>query len=354
MKTRMRGLLAAGVVALTAAATVGLAGVAQATDHPQTPPTTSSYVVATWAMPSWKNATTPVWPQTLVSHVVTSTGSLAQADLPDCGYLQVDVYNYTTPKDKADVDALIKGGVLKGPSNPVHEPLVSGGLGTAWTFLNKGECTTPTPTPSTTSPTPTPTETTPTPTPTTTSPTPTPTETTPTPTPTTTSPTPTPTQTTPTPTPTDPSPSDSTTPPVVVTVTPVAPGFLPPTCKYQGTITIPPVAGVQYALDGTPVSAGVKFVQPGTHTVIATALDGYVIAEGATTSWTRTFTAPSCSTSPAPTSPTPTPTTTFPETGGGDLPKTGGPSTALLGLAGGLLALGTGLLIAGRRKGSHA
>ena len=514
MKTRMRGLFAAGVVALTAAATVGLAGVAQATDHPQTPPTTSSYVVATWAMPSWKNATTPVWPQTLVSHVVTSTGSLAQADLPDCGYLQVDVYNYTTPKDKADVDALIKGGVLKGPSNPVHEPLISGGLGTAWTFLNKGECTTPTPTPSTTSPTPTPTETTPTPTPTPdpiactptgdwytediapqqtdagllftgqngtavnwlhpatgnfqgftgatytladvagyqtayrfviwrfagstgyasvtvepymngwtsgqsgtfaitpdslawsskiasgpgsqsepvalsqfgtiwpdnqfisigfhlgssntdathslvtkatgciaadfVKPTPSPSDST---TPSDSS-SPSPSDSSGSPSPTEssqsPSPSDSTTPPQVVTVTPVAPGFLPPTCKYQGTVTIPPVAGVAYSLNGTPINSGVHFVGIGTYTVTAEPADGYVFAEGATTSWTRTFTAPACSTSASP-------STSFPETGGGeDLPKTGGSPAPLLGLAGVLLALGLGLMVAARRKGAHA
>lgn len=145
-----------------------------------------------------------------------------------------------------------------------------------------------------------------------------------------------------------PSPSDSTTPPQVVTVTPVAPGFLPPTCKYQGTVTIPPVAGVAYSLNGTPINSGVHFVGIGTYTVTAEPADGYVFAEGATTSWTRTFTAPACSTSASP-------STSFPETGGGeDLPKTGGSPAPLLGLAGVLLALGLGLMVAARRKGAHA
>lgn len=139
------------------------------------------YMVTAWEMPSWADDRTAVWPQKLHSNVIVTSkdGALDRAEIvAKCGYFQIDVYKYTTESDRANVDNLIAGGVLKAPDNPYDEPLIKGGYGKAWTFLNLGTCetTTPTPTPSTTSPTPTPSEstTTPTPTPTTDTPTPTP------------------------------------------------------------------------------------------------------------------------------------------------------------------------------------
>lgn len=189
------------------------------------------FVVVTWEMPSWKNDKTATWPQKYVSHVKTDKAGFYEVDAK-CGYFQQDIYNYRSDRDRANVDALIAGGVLNGPSNPVHEPLISGGWGKAWRFVNLGECVTPTPTPTETTPTPTPTETTPTPTPTTETPTPTPSDTV-TPTPTETSATPTPTESTESPTPT---PSETTgTPTVTPSVTPSSPVPTTP----SGTVSPP-------------------------------------------------------------------------------------------------------------------
>lgn len=156
------------------------------------------YVTVVWSMP---NSTAPSWPQQIVSHTEGTVPTL-DVTVPDCGYFQVDVYNYTSESDIAEVDNLIAVGVLTAPNHPA-EPLISGGLGTAWKFVNAGACETATPTPTPTEVTPTPTETTPTPTPTETTPTPTPTETTPTPTPTSATPTPSESSSTPVPTSTD-------------------------------------------------------------------------------------------------------------------------------------------------------
>lgn len=198
MKTAFRAL-GAGLIAL-----VGVllwAPAASATQQSDT-------VTIVWQMPSWKGST-PTWPQQIVSH--TANVGL-DVTVPDCGFFQVDVYKYGTESDKAKVDALIKGGVLTAPNNP-PEPLIPGGLGTAWKFVNAGVCETATPTPSPSdssdTPTPTPSETTQTPTPT---PTATPSETSPTATPsessTTATPTPSGSTTTGTPT-TTPTPSFS-------------------------------------------------------------------------------------------------------------------------------------------------
>lgn len=348
MKTYQRAAVAALAMLVTALASGLGVSAAQASDTSPATHSTTQYVVATWAMPSWKNSSTPVWPQSLVTSVVTDQKSLSQGVVPECGYFQIDVYDYTSNADKKDVDALLKGGVLNGPSNPVREPLIGGGLGTAWKFVNKGECTTPSPSPSTTSPSPSPSTTSPSPSP---SDTVTPSPSDSSPSPSDSSPSPSDSSASPSPSGSSstPTPSDSTTPPQVVTVTPVAPGFLSPTCKYQATITIPPVNGVVYSINGTVVASGVHFVQPGSYTVTASPADGFTFTEGATTSWSRTFTAPSCTTTPPA-----SPTTSFPETGGGeDLPKTGGSPTGLLAAAGALLAVGTGFLLATRRRGSH-
>lgn len=192
MKTAFRtvgvGLIALAVVLLGA---LTLAPSASATQQ-QT-------VTIVWQMPSW-DGNSATWPQTYVSHAANVGLGI---ETPDCGYFQVDVYKYGTDSDKAKVDALIAGGVLKGPNNP-PEPLISGGIGVAWKFVNAGECetTSPSPSDSSGSPSPSPSESSSTPTPT-----PSGSSDTPTPTPTTDTPTPTPTQTTtqpgtPTPTPT--------------------------------------------------------------------------------------------------------------------------------------------------------
>ncbi len=188
MRTALRAF-GAGLVALAA---VLLWTPAASAQEQQT-------VTIVWQMPSW-NGNTPTWPQQIVSHT-TNVG--LDVAVPDCGFFQVDVYKYGTESDQAKVDALIKGGVLTAPNNP-PEPLIPGGLGTAWKFVNAGECETSTPTPSPSdssdTPTPTPSETTATPTPSESTDTPTPTpsdsSTTPTPTPTPTTSTPTPSTTT--------------------------------------------------------------------------------------------------------------------------------------------------------------
>jgi LPXTG-motif cell wall-anchored protein len=200
----MRKILAL-LSALTLLAAVGawFAQPASATEQ-------HTYKVIAWEMPSW-NGNTPVWPQSFFSVVETHStqGALALAVLPDddCGYFQIDVYKYDSEADRAAVDYLVSHGVLTSPNHPT-EPLISGGLGTAWKFVNLGACETATPTP-----TPTETSETPTPTPTETSQTPTPT-----PTETSETPSPTPTQTSSTPTPTH-----STTPPSTPSPTPTTP-----------------------------------------------------------------------------------------------------------------------------------
>lgn len=76
------------------------------------------------------------WEQSLVGNVVTSTPSLNALDelmtQTECTRYQADVYLYTLASDKEKVDALIARGILNGPSNPVEEPLIAGGAGTAW------------------------------------------------------------------------------------------------------------------------------------------------------------------------------------------------------------------------------
>ena len=59
------------------------------------------------------------------------------------------------------------------------------------------------------------------------------------------------------------------------------------------TYTIPATAGVVYSVDGTVTSAG---TYPGTGTVVITAAaaEGYVLADGAPSTWTATFTDEAC------------------------------------------------------------
>ncbi|MPV50695.1 TIM barrel protein [Pseudactinotalea sp. HY160] len=59
----------------------------------------------------------------------------------------------------------------------------------------------------------------------------------------------------------------------------------------DATFTIPASEGVEYLVDGTVVEAGVHAGE-GSVTVTARALEGFVLADGATAEWTHTFTAP--------------------------------------------------------------
>jgi LPXTG-motif cell wall-anchored protein len=65
---------------------------------------------------------------------------------------------------------------------------------------------------------------------------------------------------------------------VLEEVTPLAPGLDPPTCDAPGTVDLPTVIGVEY---GTTVNPD------GSVTTTATAVEGYVLADGSTT-WTHT------------------------------------------------------------------
>ena len=74
----------------------------------------------------------------------------------------------------------------------------------------------------------------------------------------------------------------------------------PATGPTNDRITIPADASFTYTVDGTAVAAG-PFVATGTtHTVTAVAKDGVVVKEGATTTWTFTFTKVLCVTPPPP------------------------------------------------------
>ncbi len=83
--------------------------------------------------------------QTIVDHTFTSSPELGAFDsllTGKCVGFQVDVYKYTLPGDRTKVDALISGGVLNGHNNPA-EPLIAGGLGTAWKFYQNSDCAQP-------------------------------------------------------------------------------------------------------------------------------------------------------------------------------------------------------------------
>lgn len=83
--------------------------------------------------------------QTIVDHKVTSTPKLGAFDnllVGKCVGFQVDVYKYTVAADIAAVDHLVSVGILTGPGNP-PEPLIAGGLGTAWKFYQNSDCARP-------------------------------------------------------------------------------------------------------------------------------------------------------------------------------------------------------------------
>lgn len=94
--------------------------------------------------------------------------------------------------------------------------------------------------------------------------------------------------------------------------TPVAPAAAtatdvcePATGPTDDRITIPVDARFSYTLDGSPVAAGPVVAAGTTHTVTAVPKPGIVVTQGATTTWTFTFTKVLCVTPPPPPPPPP-------------------------------------------------
>src|SRR5690606_32731967 len=73
-----------------------------------------------------------------------------------------------------------------------------------------------------------------------------------------------------------------------VEVTPEAVTFTDEEGPEDDTFTVPAVEGVEYLVDGEVVAAG-TYPGSGTVTVTARALEGYELADGATTEWSHTF-----------------------------------------------------------------
>ncbi len=87
--------------------------------------------------------------------------------------------------------------------------------------------------------------------------------------------------------------------PCPTTVTPGAVTFTDQ-CGVDGdSYTIPGTVGVEYLVDGKVIDAGTH-AGSGTLTVTAQATDGYVLADGATKSWTHTFSEVPCPTTVTP------------------------------------------------------
>lgn len=113
----------------------GLKNMAGGPDAPCPPiPTGPSYVSVIWAMPRWANATTAVFPQTLVSSAVEATPTFREFPTTCGTQYQQDIYwnNATTTQ-------LIAAAKLTAPNHPA-EDLIPGGLGTAWTFHQNEAC----------------------------------------------------------------------------------------------------------------------------------------------------------------------------------------------------------------------
>ncbi|MCZ7532887.1 MAG: LPXTG cell wall anchor domain-containing protein [Acidimicrobiia bacterium] len=126
------------LVVLTMAMVLSTVAVASATDDRTPEPNRATVVWEMWAAPPNHFNT----PQNYVGVTYSVDGGLEQASIPSgCERMfQVDVYKYKDQQDRDNVDALIKGGILNGPSDPVHEPLIGGGAGTAWKFVYNEEC----------------------------------------------------------------------------------------------------------------------------------------------------------------------------------------------------------------------
>jgi hypothetical protein len=100
-----------------------------------------SYVTVAWQMPSYVDASTATWPQTILGTVPTKKPKLNAADdflaQAKCGTgVQFDVYVAGTVSD-----ALIAGGHLDGPNNP-PEALIDGGWGVAYKVAASRPCVT--------------------------------------------------------------------------------------------------------------------------------------------------------------------------------------------------------------------
>lgn len=84
-------------------------------------------------------------------------------------------------------------------------------------------------------------------------------------------------------------------PPRVIVVTPLAPTWHQVTCalpRTDGSVDIPVVRGVEYALDTIPGPADNYLIGLGTHTVQAFALPGFALRPGVVSQWSFTVVAP--------------------------------------------------------------
>lgn len=106
------------------------------------PVTTTHFMTIIWNMNPIGAPPVFTPAQTIVDSTETDAPDLSAFDsllVGNCVGFQVDVYKYTLADDKAQVDNLISVGVLNGPGNPA-EPLIDGGLGTAWKFYQNSDC----------------------------------------------------------------------------------------------------------------------------------------------------------------------------------------------------------------------
>lgn len=101
-----------------------------------TTPPAPECVTAVWKMPSWKNSTTPTWPQTLVSSVETECYDLDVPVPSDCGtQYQIDSY-----LNNATTEALIDGGFLNGPNSPNESFPPNAGWGSTYKLVKNADC----------------------------------------------------------------------------------------------------------------------------------------------------------------------------------------------------------------------
>ncbi|MCU1432522.1 MAG: putative serine protease, subtilase family [Actinotalea sp.] len=127
--------------------TAGGYGAPDVSECPQAdgePENTVHYVTVLWEVVD-TDGNGDDWDQVYVAHEQTAVPELGALDGllvdVDCRRYQVDIYHYTTDAERALVDALVAGGVLYGPDNPIDEPLIDGGAGVAWKMVGLlGEC----------------------------------------------------------------------------------------------------------------------------------------------------------------------------------------------------------------------
>jgi hypothetical protein len=120
----------------------------------------SGYVTAAWRLPitssQWHAAGEPtgsaldgiIWPQDLELFETTESKDLDALDddlAGECGVFQIDVY-----RDGEETDELLESGVLENAGDD-GAVIIAGGAGTAWKFVDGGDCQEP-PTTTTTEP----------------------------------------------------------------------------------------------------------------------------------------------------------------------------------------------------------